>query len=226
MGAPNFAKDDSTIKPPYQMADVRLLLTGITFEEGSLDGQLPPGVEPSAGLTGLIVAYTCGTSYPFGAYSGMYMSADVEGYDAADGSKARVMLATAYGPHPEPADLMGRYVGFPTSIGSARVEQTTEGIRATATTAGKDFFTTEFSISPTNTHSAGILRWVSVHDETGEIVVSDEPWIGDFAEGTLVGASFTAPAGTIFEPFRIAEYQWAAEIGNSAFAFMAKPGHE
>jgi len=224
MGAPNVAKDDPTIRPPYQMAGVRLLLTGIVFEEGSLDGQLPPGVEPAEGLTGHVVAYTCDTSYPFGAYTGMYISADVEGYDAADGSKARVMLATAYGPDPEPADLMGRYVGFPTSVGSARVEQTSRGIRATATTAGEDFFVTELAISPTRTNAAGILRWVSVHDATGEVVVSDEPWIGDFAEGTLVDASFTAPVGTIFEPYRVADFQWAAEIGSSAFAFMAKPG--
>jgi len=224
MGAPNFAKDDPTIRPPYQMSGVQLLLTGITFEDGSLDGLLPQGVEPAAGLTGHVVTYTCATSYPFGAYTGMYISADVEGYDAADGTKARVMLATAYGPDPEPADLMGRYVGFPTSVGSARVEQTADGVRATATTAGQDFFTTEFTISPTSTHSAGILRWVSVHDESGEIVVSDEPWIGDFAEGTLIDATFTAPAGTIFEPFRVAEFQWAAEIGSSAFAFMPKPG--
>lgn len=224
MSSKNFAADDHSISPPYQMADVRILLTGITFEEEELRTLLPLGVEPAPGAPGLVATYTCGTSYPFGAYSGMYVSADVEGYDAPDGSKARVMLGTAYGPQPEPALLMNEYVGFPTSVGNVRHELTERGVRGTASDGHRDFFTTEMTISASTTRTSGLLRWISSDDETEKIVVSDEPWVGDFAEATLVAASFDALDGSIFAPLRITDYLWAAEIGNAAFAFLAKPG--
>lgn len=223
MSSNNDAANDHSVAPPYQMADVRILLTGIVFDEGPLRARLPRGVEPVAGATGVVATYTCGTCYPFGAYSGMYVSADVEGYDAPDGSKARVMLGTSYGPQPEPALLMSRHMGFPTSVGTTRIELTARGVRGTTFIGDQDLFTAEMTIGPTVTRTSGLLRWVSC-DKTEKIVVSDEPWVGDFAEATLIAASLSAAADSIFAPLPIAEYQWAAEIGNAAFAFIGRPG--
>jgi len=106
MADTQLAHPPTMIEPPYQIAQARLLLTGVAFNEDKVREVLPPGLEAVAGAPGIINAFVSGNSYPFGSYTGFYLSVDVEGYDSEDGSKARYMFAAAHGPQAGPAAMM------------------------------------------------------------------------------------------------------------------------
>ena len=151
-------------------------MIGVQWDEAAVKRVLPKGVTPVKDAPGLINVYRAGNSYGFGPYTAVYFTVDVEGFDAADGSKGRWMIAGAYGPQEKMAPALREFYGFPVRTGSSRLEATASGIRGVATVAGAEVVTAEITSKPETCKSeSGRTNYPGLDPQTGRIVVNEIP---------------------------------------------------
>jgi hypothetical protein len=206
--------------PPYQIAGANHVFVGVVWDEGAIRKALPPGITPVKEMTGAINIYQTGASYAFGPYQSAYLWVDVEGFDSADGTKGRWMLAGVYGPSEKmPAALIEHY-GLPVRLGTSRFEATPQGKRAIGTVNGRDLITVEIRSLPGECQVAsGRVNYPGMPGNTKRIVVNEIPSVGEFCKAEPVAVNITAPAGDPFAGYLIAKVVWAAEFKNAAFSF-------
>lgn len=211
---------DQAPPPPYQIAGANHVFLGVVWDEAAIRKALPPGITPVKEMTGAINIYQTGGSYAFGPYQSAYLWVDVEGFDSADGTKGRWMLAGVYGPSEKMPVALTYHYGLPVRLGTSRFEATTEGKRAIGTVNGRDVITVEVKSLPGECQLAsGRVNYPGVSGKTKQVVVNEIPWVGEFCKAEPVTAKIDAPPGDPFSAYQIAKVVWAAEFKNAAFSF-------
>jgi hypothetical protein len=211
---------DHVPPPPYQIAGANHVFVGVIWEEAAIRKALPPGITPVKDMTGAINIYQTGGSYAFGPYQSAYLWVDVEGFDSADGTKGRWMLAGVYGPSDKMPLALAEHYGFPVRVGGSRFEPTTQGKRAIGSVNGRDIITVEIRALPGECQAAaGRVNYPGVSGKAKQLVVNEIPWVGDFCKAEPVAVNISAPAGDAFSAYPIAKVVWAAEFKNATFSF-------
>lgn len=215
-----FAQDKSKVPPnlPYQVAGTNHIIVGVVWEEAMLRKMLPAGVKPVKELTGAYNIYQASRGYGITPYNSVYAWADVEGYDSADGTKGRWMLAGAYGPDEKATTATRDMMGFPVRNGTTILEETTQGRRATGLVNGQPVVVAEVKSSALPCDAAaGTLNYpVQIK---GKILVNQIPFSGDWCAAEPVSLKIVAPAGDAFATLVPAKVVWAGEFRNGSFAF-------
>jgi hypothetical protein len=206
--------------PPYQIAGSNHVFVGVIWEEAAIRKALPPGITPVKEMTGAINIYQTGKSYAFGPYQSSYFYVDIEGFDSADGTKGRWMLAGVYGPDEKMPVALREYYGFPVRLGASRSEATNLGRRAIGAINGQDFVTVEVKSFPSECQAvAGTLTYPGISSMTEKLVVNEIPYVGENCKAEPISVNITAPAGDPLAAFPIAKVVWAAEFKNASFSF-------
>jgi hypothetical protein len=210
---------DKAPPPPYQIAGTNHVIIGVVWDEAAIRKALPRGITPVKEMSGGINIYQAEKGYGIAPYQSTYFWADVEGFDSPDCSKGRWMLAGVYGPQEKTPAALKEYYGFPVRVGTSRFESTAEGKRAIGTANGQDFITAEIKSVPECGPAAGLLNYPGLSGKTGQVVVNEIPFVGDFCKAEPVSVNVNAPAGDPFSAFPIAKVVWAGEFKNGSFSF-------
>ena len=205
--------------PPYLIAGSNHVFVGVIWDEAAIRKALPPGITPVKEMTGAINIYQTGGSYALGPYQSAYFWVDIEGFDSADGTKGRWMLAGVYGPENKMHVALNEHYGLPVRLGASRVEPTAEGKRAIGTVNGQDFISVEIKSLGECQAAAGTLNYPGVSPKTKQLVVNEIPYVGQACKAEPVSVNVTAPAGDPFSAYPIAKVVWAAEFKNASFSF-------
>jgi hypothetical protein len=214
-----FAQDKSKLPdPPYQIAGTYHVMVGVVWDEAMLKKMLPPGMKPVKELSGAFNIYQATRGYGIAPYSSVYAWADVEGYDSANGTKGRWMLAGAYGPDERVAVVLRDVMGFPVRTGTATLEETTSGRRATGMVNGNSVVVAEVKSSALPCDSVATTLNSPVQIK-GKILVNQIPATGDWCGAEPISLKITAPAGDPFAALVPVKVVWAGEFRNGAFAF-------
>ena len=214
------AAQDQAPPPPYQIAGANHVFLGVIWDEAAIRKALPPGITPVKEMTGAINIYQTGGSYAFGPYQSAYLWVDIEGFDSADGTKGRWMLAGVYGPSEKMPIALIDYYGLPVRLGASRFEATAQGKRAIGTVNGRDVITVEIKSLPGECQlGSGRVNYPGISRKTKQLVVNEIPWVGEFCKAEPVAAKINAPPGDPFSAYPIAKVGWAAEFKNAAFSF-------
>lgn len=217
-----YAQDKSKLPdPPYQVTGTYNVIVGVVWDEAMLKKMLPPGMKPVKELTGAFNIYQATRGYGVTPYSAVYAWADVEGWDSADGTKGRWMLAGAYGPDERVSIAMRDIMGWPTRVGMSNLEETNTGRRATGMVNGRSVVEAEVKSSALPCDAvAGTLNYpVQIK---GKILVNQIPFAGDWCGAEPVSLKVTAPAGDPFAVLVPVKVVWAGEFRNGAFA-LSRP---
>lgn len=206
-------------EPPYQISGTHHIMIGVIWDEATLKKLLPAGVKPVKDLTGAFNLYKASGGYGISPYTSAYAWADVEGFDSADGTKGRWMLAGVYGPSQATTIATRDIMGFPTRNGITEMEETTQGLRAVGSVNGQPVVIAEVKSSPLPCQPiAGTLNYpVQIK---GQIMVNQIPYSGSGCGAEAVSLKIVAPAGDPFASLAPAKMTWAAEFRNGAFAFL------
>jgi hypothetical protein len=211
---------DKVLPPPYQMAGTNHVFLGVIWEEAAVRKALPPGITPVKEMSGAINIYQADKGYVIGPYQSAYFWVDIEGFDSPEGIKGRWMLAGVYGPKEHTPKTLNESYGFPVRLGTSRFESTTDGKRAIGTVNGQDFITVEIKSVPGGCEAAaGRVNYPGVSPATGQVVVNEIPFVGEFCKAEPVSVKVTAPSGDPFSAYPIAKVVWAAELKNGSFSF-------
>lgn len=200
--------------PPFQMAATNHVIVGVAWDESVIAKMLPAGIRPVAGAPGAINIYTADRGFGIAPYQAVYFWVDVEGFDSPDGTKGRWMLAGAYGPNDNTSTVLREVYGFPVRNGSARLERTADGKRATGLVGGKEVVVAEVKSSDECGAAGGLLYYPTV-----KRVVSEIPFAGDWCKAEPVSVNVVAPAGDVFAALKPVKLLWAGEFRNGAFSF-------
>jgi hypothetical protein len=220
------AEDASKLpEPPYQVAGTYHVIVGVVWDEAMLKKLLPPGVKPVKELSGAFNIYQATRGYGISPYSSVYAWADIEGFDAPDGTKGRWMLAGAYGPDEKTSTALREFMGLPVRNGTAQLEETVSGRRAIGMVNGHNVVEAEVRSSALPcAAAAGTLNYPV--QLKGKILVNRIPFAGDWCGAEPVSLKVTAPAGDPFAALVPVKLVWAGEFRNGAFSFsrpVAKP---
>lgn len=210
--------DDKPAAPPYLNYGVNLISVGVVWEEALLRKMLPAGVKPTKDFTGGFNIYRAARGYGIAPFDSFYAWADVEGMDAADGTKGRWMLGGAYGPSEKTTAATRDFMGFPVRNGSIVQEETTQGRRATGYIQGQAMMVAEVRSSALPCAPVGgTLSYIV--EIKGKLMVNRIPYAGDWCGGELVSFKNLAPAGDAFAALVPAKVVWAGEFRNGSAAF-------
>jgi hypothetical protein len=200
--------------PPFQMAATNHVIVGLAWDESVIGKMLPAGIQAVAGAPGAINIYTADRGVGIAPYQAVYFWVDVKGFDSPDGTKGRWMLAGAYGPNENTSTVLREVYGFPVRNGSARLERTADGKRATGMVGGKEVVVAEVKSSDECGPAGGLLLYPTVKQ-----VVSEIPFAGDWCKAEPVSVNVVAPAGDVFSTLKPVKLLWAGEFRNGAFSF-------
>ncbi len=210
---------DQLQPPPYLTAGMSAVSVSVVWDEAAIQKALPPGIEPTKGMTGGINITTIERTYMFGAYSVAYFYVDVEGFDLPQGIKGRWMLAGSFGPQSEPSAAYKAYYGWPVRPGASRSEPSADSKRAVGTVNGQDFVTVEYKSLPGSCKPiAVLLNYISLSPETKRVSVLGAPFVGDTCKAELVSAKVDASSGDPFSDYSVSKFVSVSEAKNGSSA--------
>ncbi len=210
---------DKAPPPPYQNADADFILIGVAWDEAAVSKVLPPNVKPVPGATGGINIYTVGKGFGIAPYSSAYFWVDVEGYDSVDGTKGRWMLTGVYGPNEKTTAAMRDGSFFPVRNGTAKVEATAQGRRATGMIGDKPIVVGEIRLADEPCSVlAGQVNY-PVLSSSKQVMINVIPYVGEACKSEPVSVDVVAPAGDAFAAFKPVKLLWALELKNASMSF-------
>lgn len=211
---------DELPPPPWLVSRANHVLVGVVLDEAAVRSMLPAGIQPAPGGTGGINIYQVEETYGIPLYSSFYIWADVEGYDAPNGTKARWMLAGAYGPAQVSAAL-AQHFGYPVREGTARLEWSGDKVRAVGMMAGKEIVLVEITRKKEPCQRvSGTLNEVTRNARTNHTQVIQFPWVGDWCSADLVRVEINAPSSDPFGPLKPVKTLWAGELRAGAWPWI------
>ena len=205
---------------PYLGSGSNNIIIGVVWDEAMLKKMLPPGIKPVKELTGAYNIYQASGGYGVTPYSAVYAWVDVEGYDSADGTKGRWMIAGAYGPDAKATTAFRDLLGFPVRNGNVVLEETVQGRRGTGKVNGQPVVIAEVKSSalPCDPVAGTLIYPVQMK---GKILVNQIPYAGDWCAAEPVSFKVVATAGDVFAKLVPAKVVWAGEFRNGTFALSA-----
>ena len=206
--------------PPYQMRGIQAIMVGATFDENAVRALLPADIKPSEGITGGFNVYQVQDGYGLGPYQTTYVWVDIEGYNSADGTKGRWILTAFTGPNPETSGKLRGLFGWPLENGVNRHENLSDGNKAAiATVAGTDVLKLVITPGTECGTGQGILHYPGKRQESGGIVNSMIPWVGEFCGGTPVSVDISAPDGHPLSTLSPTTLTWAGEFKDGSISY-------
>ncbi|MGE3719681.1 MAG: acetoacetate decarboxylase family protein, partial [Bauldia sp.] len=108
--------------PPYQLSGIEFAQIGVLFDPVAIAPLIPPGIRLASPPAGAFYCYSAPAGWGISPYTACLVFVNVEGFDSADGSQGRALLAAFYSDRAEIA--LRQYLRLPVSPGGA--ELTTE----------------------------------------------------------------------------------------------------
>jgi hypothetical protein len=210
------AAQEKLTPPPYLLTGFDTIVTGVTWDEATIRSVLPKGVVPAKEMTGGINIYKTAGGYGLDAYSAAYLWVDLEGMDAADGTKGRWMLAGVYGPSQRATRSFEEFYGLPIRNGSARHESRSSGLRAVGSTGGRDLVAVDVAVDSTKcAPGGGAVNFLSDMPRTNHLIVLSAAFWGEVCPAEVRSARITAPAGDPFAQFQPKQVNWSIQFKGS-----------
>ena len=206
--------------PPYLVSRANHVLVGVVFDESVVKSMLPTGIQPAPGGTGGINMYQVEEASGLPLYSAFYLWADVEGYDAPDGTKGRWMLAGGYAPAHVQAAL-AKYYGYPTRDGATRIDWLGEKVRAVGTMAGRETVLVELARKKEACQRVtGTVNEVTANANTSRSQVIKFPFAGEWCSADPVRVEVNGPSGDAFGRLKPVKIVWTGELRAAAYAWV------
>jgi hypothetical protein len=147
------------------------------------------------------------------------MWVDVEGFDSADGTKGRWMLAGAYSPARVSSAIL-KYWGLPVREGATRLEESPGRLRASGTMDGKEMVRAEIALKQEPCQKvAGTLNYANHKPGSNQIQITQIPYSGEACAADPVSVEVLAPVSDPFGQLKPVKLLWASEFKDGAAAF-------
>jgi hypothetical protein len=220
VGAARAADTDGPLPmPPHLVGFDRALFVGVVWDAKKLRTWLPAGVRPVPENSGGIAIYTSDRGYGISPYHGVYLFADIEGFDSATGMKARWMLQGGYGPGERlPAAIREAY-RWPVRSGRVVFEDGSEARSAIGHIAGQEVVRVSIRRSDKCDRIAGIVNYVSPATAAGRFLVNEIPFEGPWCNVDPLSVKITALADDVVAEMVPAKILWAADFSGGTVAF-------
>jgi acetoacetate decarboxylase len=208
---------DPAPPPPYEVNSHHVLI-GVAYDEAVVRKLLPPGIKAVEGAPGMINIYVAEDASGLGPFSSFLLMLNVEGFDSVDGNKGSWMLAGAYSPE-KALSALTKYHGYPAREGTARLERTSDTVRAVGTLDGKDVIRAEIKLK-----SEPCKRFTGTQNEPARKPNSDQfqitriPYIDEVCFAELIALDVLAPKTDVIGQLAPLKVLWAAEA-KANFAF-------
>lgn len=217
---PAVSDSNTPLDPPYLVDGSNHIIIGVVWDAAMLKKMLPSGITPVKELTGAYNIYHASRGYGVTPYNSVYAWVDVEGFDSADGTKGRWMLAGVYGPDPKTTAAFRDVLGLPVRNGTVVHEETVQGRRSTGQINGQPIVIAEVKSSAVPCSPvAGTLNYPV--QMKGKILVNQIPYAGNWCAAEPVSLKVVAAAGDVFAKLVPAKVLWAGEFRNGTFALSA-----
>lgn len=211
------AEDAKPLQYPLIGAVGNALEIGIAFDEAAVRAALPKGLEPAEGFTGGVDVYNVGYGWGVGAYSAGYLWLDLAGPPGPGGAPARYLVRGFY------SNLFYPFPEFDVIVpGASTLTETNGEFRGTAGPDGAVILSAvaKGDSSKCTVGAAGMDDYIW-GKETGSLLVTHIPSIGDVCEATPVKVEIATDKDPALAGLAPKELLWAVSVTNGAGAFPA-----
>jgi hypothetical protein len=212
------AQDTKIPSPPWPIHVSDYLIVGVVWNEAAIRAALPPGIRPTADMSGGIAIYKSDGGFGISPYDSVYGFVNVEGFDTVQGGKGRWILQGLYGPGENIAAAIRATYGYAVRAGEVALSETARGRRGVARLGGREVVDVEVTLDalPCNP-VAGVNHYVS---GTGtKPVVHQIPFHGQWCGAQPVRADVKAPAGDPLGALVPTKLVWAGEFRDGGITF-------
>lgn len=211
------AEDAKPLQYPLIGGGGNVLEIGIAFDEAAVRAALPNGLEPAEGFTGGVDIYNIKYGWGVGAYTAGYVWLDLGGPPGAGGAPARYMVRGFY------SNLF--YPEFDVIVlGASTLTEANGEFSGTAGPSGAVILSAiaKGNSSKCTPGAAGMDDYIW-GKETGSLLVTHIPAVGDVCEATPVKVEIATDKDPALAGLTPKKLLWAVSITNGGAAAFPAP---
>jgi len=209
--------------PPYQMAGANTVTIAVQWDAATVDKLLPAGLKAVDGHTGGVNVYTAPNGFGLTPYSAAYAYVSVQGFDSADGTKARFILQGYYGPNPGVAKAMRTHFGSDVATGESSQRGDSQRWEGVGMAGGREVMRVAVKPKGGDCPSiGGTLNYVGVKDGHAGFALMQIPYIGNFCAGDPLQLTLSGSDGDAFDSLKAVKLLGGGQLKNGIFAFTAR----
>lgn len=198
---------DAVPPPPYQLRNCTFLMFGTTFDPAVAQAMVPAGLRIAEGASGGFYMYSAPEGWGIAPFTATLAFVDVEGFDAADGSKGRALFGYYSG---RAGQTFSRW-GSP-GVGQSRIELTPE--RGRGIGGPLDEQQVEVSLRRTGAEKVPVsgAHYYLWSGPDASLRMNSVAYCFDYEPAADGQVRITAPAGSVFARLMPRTVTWAAVL--------------